>query len=197
MEIIALLAVGGVCKPRCLCCSVQITSWGEAHNCYWVYIFHFIVQYVVIANCWPRNLKLQPVEYIICEVSKVTEIFIVLLSTWMQLICTQLTQHPTVGSVQKRWKLKCVSKGKRLVVIHARGETGFIVDALIIISCIQKVGIITELWILKNFTLWLEDKLIPKLPCNSTVVTDNAAYCYLQKNKKPRNVTLKADIREW
>ena len=48
-----------------------------------------------------------------------------------------------------------------------------------------------------NFEKWVDEKLIPNLPPNSVVVTDNAPYHSIQVDKPPTKYALNSDIKEW
>lgn len=90
-----------------------------------------------------------------------------------------------------------VSKGRRLIVVHAGGEMGFINKALLIFKSHTTTGDYHGDMNAANFTKWLEQQLIPNLPPHSVIVMDNASYHCLEKNKKPTSVTVKAKMQEW
>lgn len=48
-----------------------------------------------------------------------------------------------------------------------------------------------------NYEKWITEKLIPNLPPNSVVVTDNAPYHNVQINRAPNSNSKKADMVSW
>jgi hypothetical protein len=75
-------------------------------------------------------------------------------------------------------------KGKD-IILHAGGHSGFIPNALVIFKSNQKTGNYHNEMNGENYTCWLKEKLIPNLEPNSVLVTDNAPYHNIQKNKAP------------
>jgi hypothetical protein len=49
----------------------------------------------------------------------------------------------------------------------------------------------------ENYETWLKEKLIPNLPQNSVVVTDNASYHNVQLNRAPTSASRKSEMKEW
>lgn len=69
-----------------------------------------------------------------------------------------------------------VSKGKRLIIVHAGWECGFIDNALLIFQAGTKSGDYHSEMNYVNFSRWLQEKLLPNIPPNSVIVLDNASY---------------------
>lgn len=75
---------------------------------------------------------------------------------------------------------RAVSKGKRLIVINAGGEMGFIPNY----PGGKKRGDYHN-QIKDNFLQWVQEKLIPNLLPQFVVLTDNAPYHNVEINKSP------------
>jgi hypothetical protein len=75
-------------------------------------------------------------------------------------------------------------KGKDIIV-HAGGCRGFIPNALVTFKSNQKTGDYHNEINGENYICWLKEKLVPNLEPNSVLVTDNAPYHNVQKNKVP------------
>jgi hypothetical protein len=75
-------------------------------------------------------------------------------------------------------------KGKDIILL-AGGRRGFIPNALVIFKSNQKTGDYHNEMNGENYIRWLKEKLIPDLELNSVLVTDNAPYHNIQKNKAP------------
>lgn len=88
------------------------------------------------------------------------------------------------------------SRGKRIIILHAGNENGFLQNALLLsakdikTSCADyHQDMNAEL-----FEKWFKEQLIPNLPINSVIVMDNASYHSRQINKIPNLNSKKADI---
>lgn len=92
---------------------------------------------------------------------------------------------------------KATGKGRRLIIIHAGGECGFVKNALLIFQSQQKSGDYHDDMNYENFSKWVQNMLIPNLPPNSVVVMDNASYHSVQENKKPTSSSIKQSIMDW
>lgn len=93
--------------------------------------------------------------------------------------------------------LSTISKGNRLVIVHAGGEMGFIPNCLLIFKSGTKSGDYHDDMNSDNYGKWLTEKLIPNLPPNCIVVTDNAPYHNIQLQKAPNCNSRKADMIDW
>ncbi|CAG4975819.1 unnamed protein product [Colias eurytheme] len=92
---------------------------------------------------------------------------------------------------------KPISKGNRLVIVHAGGEAGFVPNALLTFKAGTKSGDYHNNMNSENYERWLRTKLIPNLPPNSVVVVDNASYHNKQLDAAPTSNTKKADMQTW
>lgn len=107
-------------------------------------------------------------------------------------------------TVSKSWSddsskglLTNISKGNRLIMVHAGGEMGFIPNALLIFKSGSKSGDYHDDMNSENYEKWLKEKLIPNLPPNSIVVTDNAPYHNKQIDKAPTSSSRKCEMVAW
>ncbi|XP_060808779.1 uncharacterized protein LOC132903764 [Amyelois transitella] len=101
------------------------------------------------------------------------------------------TDDPTKGIK------KPLSKGSRLVIIHAGGEDGFVPNALLTFKAGTKSGDYHDNMNYENYERWLRTKLVPNLPPNSVVVVDNASYHNKQFDAAPTSSTKKAEMQSW
>lgn len=92
---------------------------------------------------------------------------------------------------------KPISKGSRLVIVHAGGESGFVPNALLTFKAGIKSGDYHDNMNSDNYERWLRTKLMPNLPPNSVVVVDNASYHNKQVDAAPTANTKKADMQIW
>lgn len=90
-----------------------------------------------------------------------------------------------------------ISKGNRLIIVHAGGETGFVQNALLIFKSGTKSGDYHDDMNGTNYEKWLREKLIPNLPHNSVIVTDNAPYHNVLSDPAPTSNSKKADMVQW
>jgi transposase len=92
---------------------------------------------------------------------------------------------------------KPISKGQRLIIIHAGGESGFVDNALTMWKAGQSSGDYHEQMNRENYVRWLEDKLIPNIPPNTVLVIDNAPYHNIQSDKAPTSNSKKVEMQLW
>lgn len=78
-----------------------------------------------------------------------------------------------------------VSKGQRLIIVHAGGEQGFIPNAYVRFKSQQKTGDYHDDMNYANYEKWIKERLIPNLPPKSVLVIDNAPYHNVVLNKAP------------
>lgn len=88
------------------------------------------------------------------------------------------------------------SRGKRLIILHAGCEQGWIQGALLISSKHLKNSSADyhEDMDSELFEKWFSDQLLPNIPGNSVIVMDNASYHSRQAEKVPNTNTRKRDI---
>jgi hypothetical protein len=92
---------------------------------------------------------------------------------------------------------KNISKGPRLIIVHAGGDMGFIPNCQLIFKSGTKSGDYHSEMNSENYGKWLQERLIPNLPVNSIVVTDNAPYHNVQIHAAPNSNSRKADMKNW
>lgn len=92
---------------------------------------------------------------------------------------------------------KNISKGCRLIIVHAGNEKGEVKDALLVFKSGQKTGDYHNDMNAENYEKWLKSQLIPNLPPNSVLVVDNASYHNRKLNPTPNSNSRKAVLLEW
>lgn len=90
-----------------------------------------------------------------------------------------------------------ISKGHRLIVVHAGGEMGFIDNCLIIWKSGRKSGDYHDDMNRDNYFKWVKERLIPNLPPRSVLVIDNASYHNIEVDRAPTSNTRKATMVSW
>lgn len=90
-----------------------------------------------------------------------------------------------------------VSKGQRLIIVHAGGSRGFVEDSLLIFKSGLKTGDYHDEMNHKNYMKWLKEKLVPNLAPNSVLVIDNASYHNVTVEPNPTFAWLKANMQKW
>lgn len=92
---------------------------------------------------------------------------------------------------------KPISKGQRVVIVHAGSENGFVPNALLVFKAGTKSGDYHDNMNFINYEKWLRNQLIPNLPPNSVIVVDNASYHNKQFETAPTSNSNKAVMRQW
>jgi transposase len=69
-----------------------------------------------------------------------------------------------------------VAMGRKLIIVHAGGEAGFVPNALLIFKSNSRTGDYHDEMTSEKYTRWLNEKLIPNLPPRSVIVLDKASY---------------------
>lgn len=100
-------------------------------------------------------------------------------------------------SIETAGILTDISKGKRWILIHAGSEKGFVPNALVVFSGVNKQEDYHSEMNQKNFTKWVTEKLIPNITEPSIIVMDNAPYHSVIKNKAPTSANRVSELREW
>lgn len=90
---------------------------------------------------------------------------------------------------------KSVSKGSRIIVLHAGGEDGFVANGLLMFKSGLKKGDYHGDKNFENYEKWIKDQLIPNLKPNSVLVIDNAPYHNKQVNPAPTSSWKKPTCR--
>lgn len=86
-------------------------------------------------------------------------------------------------------------KGRRLIITHVGGETGFVEDGLLVFES-KKTGDYHEEMNASVFEDWF-GKILKKLPRSSVIVMDNASYHSRKLERLPTSSWRKADIQNW
>lgn len=120
------------------------------------------------------------------------------------IVFTDETYIDTSHSTQKSWSdgstngmKQPVSKGKRLVIVHAGGMEGFVPNALVIYEAHKKTGDYHDNMNFDNYSKWIKTQLIPNLKPNSVVVLDNACYHNSLQNPAPNSNSRKQVMMDW
>lgn len=90
-----------------------------------------------------------------------------------------------------------ISKGKRLIIVHAGWEGGFIDNALLIFQSGTKIGDYHSEMNFENFSKWVKEKLIPNLPQSSVIILDNASYHNKLSANYPSSNSKKQIMIDW
>ncbi|KAJ8909981.1 hypothetical protein NQ315_013573, partial [Exocentrus adspersus] len=107
------------------------------------------------------------------------------------------TQPKCWDDGQNRLK-RPLSKGKRLIIVHAGGKNGFTSNGLLIFhSGSAKSGDYHDDMNHTNFSKWVESQLIPNLPPKTFLVVDNASYHNVKADKSPTSGSRKGDMINW
>jgi len=93
--------------------------------------------------------------------------------------------------------LKQVSKGDRLIIVHAGGNMVFIPGALLMWKSSKTTGDYHHNMNKVNYKKWIQEKLFPNLPPNSVVVSDNAPYHNVVLEKVPTSGSTKQEMKDW
>ena len=88
------------------------------------------------------------------------------------------------------------SRGKRVIILHAGSENGFVPNALLLSAknISQSSADYHEDMTADLFEKWFSEQLLPNIPPNSVIVLDNASYHSRILNKIPNSGTKKEDI---
>ncbi|CAH2089437.1 unnamed protein product [Euphydryas editha] len=92
---------------------------------------------------------------------------------------------------------KPISKGQRVVLVHAGSEMGFVPNALLTFKSGMKSGDYHDDMNFDNYEKWIRTDLLPNLSPNSIIVLDNASYHNKEYNLAPNANTRKADMQDW
>ncbi|KAJ8915262.1 hypothetical protein NQ315_014769 [Exocentrus adspersus] len=86
-------------------------------------------------------------------------------------------------------------KGKRLIILHAGSEEGFVEDSLLVFEG-KKSGDYHEEMNANVFEKWFVE-FLRKLPDNAVIVMDNASYHSRKVESIPTTSTRKSDMKAW
>ena len=90
-----------------------------------------------------------------------------------------------------------LSKGQRIVMVHAGSKAGFVPNALLMFKSGSKSEEYHDDMNYSNYEKWLRTQLIPNLSPNSVVVIDNAPYHNKLLNPAPTSNDKKAIMESW
>lgn len=90
-----------------------------------------------------------------------------------------------------------VSKGERLIIVHAGGEQGFVPNALAMWKAGKKSGDYHDNMNNTNYINWVTNQLIPNLQPHTVLVIDNANYHNKQIDKAPTSNSRKEEMVNW
>ncbi len=74
------------------------------------------------------------------------------------------------------WIEEPAGKGKRLIIMNAVSEDGWLPGAKVTFKSTRKTGDYHGQMNQTMFTKWFEEKLLPNIPPHSLIIMDNAAY---------------------
>ncbi|XP_039745055.1 uncharacterized protein LOC120623223 [Pararge aegeria] len=90
-----------------------------------------------------------------------------------------------------------LSKGQRIIIVHAGSEQGFVPNALLTYKANSVSGDYHSNMNAENYEKWLKERLVPNLPPNSVVVLDNASYHNVQNDRAPNSNSKKIEMQRW
>ena len=88
-------------------------------------------------------------------------------------------------------------KGKRLIILHAGSEDGWIPNCELVYQSLEEEGDYHEEMNHQIFEKWFENKLIPNIPPDSLIVMDNASYHSRRFEPLPTSNWRKGDMITW
>lgn len=83
---------------------------------------------------------------------------------------------------------------KRVVIVHAASEYGFVPNALLMFKAGEETGDYHNKIKYKN---WIQAQLIPNIPKNSVVVVDSTPYYNKQEDAAPTSNSTKSEMESW
>lgn len=90
-----------------------------------------------------------------------------------------------------------ITKGERIIIMHAGNEKGFIPGALMLGKCLDSVGDYNTEIHAETYHNWLRHQLIPNLTPNSVLVIDNAPHNTQLLDKAPSSNSGKPEMTAW
>lgn len=92
---------------------------------------------------------------------------------------------------------KPISKGQRVIIVHAGSEAGFVPNALLMFKSGMKTGDYHDDMNFENYDKWILSQLIPNLPPKSVFIVDNASYHNKECDSAPNSNAKKAVMQVW
>ncbi|XP_047024143.1 uncharacterized protein LOC124633092 [Helicoverpa zea] len=90
-----------------------------------------------------------------------------------------------------------LSKGQRIIIVHAGSERGFVPNALLTYKANCVTGDYHSDINAENYEKWLKERLVPNLPPDSVVVLGNASYHNVQNDRAPNSNSEKIEMQRW
>ncbi len=97
------------------------------------------------------------------------------------------------------WVQKPSGKGKRLILVHAMTESGWVEGAKLVFEAKKQTGDYHGQMNSKNFLKWFTEMLLPFIPRESLIIMDNAPYhnIYVEGSFYPTSSTKKSELQSW
>lgn len=112
-------------------------------------------------------------------------------------IHTTHTKEKTWSDHKQMGVKKPISKGQRLIIVHAGNEKGFVPGAFLTYKSTDTTGDYHKEMNNDNYEKWLVNQLIPNIPSNSVLVIDNAPYHNKYVERPPNSNTNKPEMINW
>ncbi|XP_075985598.1 uncharacterized protein LOC142982799 [Anticarsia gemmatalis] len=112
-------------------------------------------------------------------------------------ILTNHVQNKGWGNKDGPTLKRNLSKGQRIIIVHASSEQGFVPNALLTYKANSVSGDYHSNMNAENYEKWLKERLVPNLPPNSVVVLDNASYHNVQNDRAPNSNSKKIEMQRW
>jgi len=89
-------------------------------------------------------------------------------------------------------------RGERLIIVNAITTDGWVSNAESVFEARKKTGDYHGQMDRENFSGWFAEQLLPNIPKNSVIITDNAGYHNVaEENSFPMSDSTKEDLRKW
>jgi hypothetical protein len=88
-------------------------------------------------------------------------------------------------------------KGRRLIILHAGGNLGWVPGAALCFICDGSKVDYHENMTGDRFWKWFEQQLIPNLPPKTSIVMDNAPYHCVYQDGVPKSTSKKQEFQDW
>lgn len=130
------------------------------------------------------NIRLKRIEYLEKITAYRTEGRPIIYTDESYVDSTHTSLKTWSDGTEKGLKKK-ISKGKRVVIVHAGSEAGFVPNALLMFKAGTRSGDYHDNMNYQNYEKWIRTQLMPNLPANSVVVVDNASYHNTLEDRAP------------
>lgn len=112
-------------------------------------------------------------------------------------VCTSHFANKVWSDVTSNGVHTPISKGERLIIVHAGGENGFVPNALAMWKAGIKSGDYHDNMNNTNYINWVKNQLLPNLQEKTVLVIDNANYHNKQIDKAPTSNSRKDEMIKW